>query len=120
MVKGFDRETRDLTSYELNEVLPHIRAGLLKRVGAAHAVTNREIVAGLRSWRIAIGEPRVRKIINHIRTTGMIPRLIATSSGYYVAETRQEVIDYIDSLKNRENAIKAVRTAIESQLQSIF
>lgn len=40
----------------------------------------------------------------------------ATSSGYYIAETTQEINDYITSLEGRENAIKAVRVAMQKQL----
>ena len=119
MIEGFETITSDLTPYELQQVLPLVRAGLLTKNGAAMAVTNKEIVAGLaKNCSISISEPRVRKIINYIRVKNMIPRLIATSRGYYVAESRQEVLDYIESLRSRENAIKSVRLSIESQLQS--
>lgn len=119
MIEGFETITSDLTDYELQWVLPFVRAGLLTKNGAAKAVTNKEIVAGLaKNCGISISEPRVRKIINYIRVKNMIPRLIATSRGYYVAENRQEVLDYIESLRSRENAIKSVRLSIESQLQS--
>ena len=46
----------------------------------------------------------------------MVTCLIASGKGYYRAENRQEVVDYIESLKGRENAIKAVRMALEKQI----
>lgn len=119
MLTGFENETHDLTDYELQQVLPAIRSGLLVREGANRAVTNKTIVAGLeRKLGIKTNEARVRKVINYIRNKNMIPRLIASSKGYYIASSRQEVIDYIESLKGRENAIKQVRVAMEEQLQS--
>ncbi len=120
MITGFENETYDLTDYELSEVLPAIRSGLLTKQGVEKAVTNKAIVAGLENkLSIRTNEARVRKIINYIRNKNMIPRLIASSKGYFVASKRQEVIDYIESLKGRENAIKKVRVAIEQQLQSL-
>jgi hypothetical protein len=119
MLTGFENETYDLTDYELQRVLPAIRSGLLTKQGAGMAVTNKQIVAGLeRNRAIKTNEARVRKIINYIRNKNMIPRLIASSKGYYIASSRQEVLDYIESLRGRENAIKQVRVAMEDQLQS--
>jgi hypothetical protein len=44
-------------------------------------------------------------------------RLIAASEGYYIAETRKELEDYLRSLEGREGAIHAVRKSLEKQLQ---
>ena len=119
MLTGFENETHDLTDYELQQVLPAIRSGLLKKEGVEKAVTNKAIVAGLgQKLGIKTNEARVRKIINYIRNKNMIPRLIASSKGYYIASNRQEVLDYIESLRGRENAIKQVRVSMEDQLQS--
>jgi hypothetical protein len=63
-----------------------------------------------------LDEARVRKIINHIRTNGLVRWLIATNKGYYIAETREEVEQYIESLRGREDAIRVVREAMENQL----
>lgn len=120
MITGFENETYDLTDYELQQVLPAIRSGLLTKEGVDKAVTNKAIVAGLDvNMGIKTNEVRVRKIINFIRNKNMVPQLIASSKGYYVASNRQEVVDYIESLKGREMAIRKVRVSIEQQLQSI-
>lgn len=41
--------------------------------------------------------------------------LVATSKGYYVASSPDELSEYIDSLKGREQAISAVRASMEQQ-----
>jgi hypothetical protein len=46
----------------------------------------------------------------------MVKWLIATSKGYYIATSRQEMEDYIVSLRGREDAIRAVRESMEKQL----
>jgi hypothetical protein len=67
-----------------------------------------------------IDAPRLRKVINHIRTNDLIPGLIATSEGYFLAEDEQELMDYEDSLRGREEAIKAVRLAIARQRRMLY
>ena len=64
-----------------------------------------------------VDTPRIRKIINHIRVSGLVRCVVATSDGYYIATTRGEVEDYLKSLENREGAIHAVRMSLESQMK---
>ncbi len=118
MIEGFENETADLTIYELTVVLPALSNGLRTKLGKQNAVTNKEIVAGLMKNRgIQVTEARVRKIINYIRNRGIIPCLIATSTGYYVATDKKEMVDYIDSLLGREEAIRVVRESMQAQLR---
>lgn len=119
MIKGFTEQTKPLSDYELNTLVPRIVRGLTKKVGKEKAITNTEIVAILKREGYSLSEARVRKIINYIRVNGIIERLIATSDGYYVANTKKEVADYIESLKGREDAIRAVRRRLEVQLVSM-
>lgn len=116
MIHGFENETRPLNRYEQDTLLPIIIMGLTNKIGASHAVNNSHICGSLRSKGYDVTEARVRKIINHIRTHGLVKCLIASGKGYYRAENRQEVLAYIESLKGRENAIRAVRTAMEKQI----
>lgn len=121
MIEGFERETDDLTDYELKTVLPEIGNGLWGKRGRHAAVTNKEIVNGLARYKdIRTTEARVRKIINHIRNRGLIPCLIATSNGYYIAQTRKEMEDYISSLIGREESIRAVRQSMQQQMRNSF
>lgn len=117
MLNGFKEQTKPLSDYELKTLVPRIVRGLTKKVGKEKAITNTEIVAILKKEGYKLSEVRVRKIINYIRVNGIIERLIATSDGYYIANNEQEVRDYIESLKGREEAIRAVRRRLEAQLQ---
>jgi len=115
MIKGFS-ETDPLSDYELTTILPQIVRGLLRKVGKANAITNSAIVRGMKAnLNLSITEARVRKIINHIRCHDLVPCLIATSNGYYIAESEQELQEYETSLLGREEAIRNVRLAIQRQ-----
>ena len=116
MLQGFEEQTEPLTEYEESELLPQIVRGLRMKIGKAMSVTNKNIVEGMkRNLGLKITEPRVRKIINHIRIHDLVPCLIATSQGYYVAESEQELKDYEESLLGREEAIHSVRMSIQRQ-----
>jgi len=121
MINGFEDQTEPLTEYEESEILPHIVRGLRLKVGKAMSVTNKAIVEGMkRNLGLKITEPRVRKIINHIRVNDLVPCLIATSQGYYIAESEQELKDYEESLLGREEAIRSVRLSIQRQRRHKF
>jgi hypothetical protein len=80
------------------------------------SVTNKAIIEGMkRNLGLSISDARVRKLINHIRNNDLVPCLIATSQGYYIAESEQELKDYEDSLLGREEAIRSVRLSIQRQ-----
>ena len=120
MIKGFSNETSPLNDYELRVLLPVIFAGLKDKQGKRNAVTNGYIIGRLKQQGYRIDAPRLRKVINHIRTNDLIPGLIATSEGYFLAEDEQELMDYEDSLRGREEAIKAVRLAIARQRRLLY
>ena len=119
MIVGFDKETCPLTDYELGVLLPVLVRGLIPKKGRGRAVKNIDIVRTLRP-NYKISDARVRKLINHIRTHDLVPGLIATSDGYFIAETEAELIEYEESLKGRENAICEVRWSIARQRRMLY
>lgn len=119
MIKGFSEQTEQLNEYEQDTLLPIIIRGLRARIGKESAVINRYIVSQLKPT-YNVSEARVRKIINHIRTADLIPGLIATSDGYFIAETEQELRDYEESLLGRELAIRQVRESIARQRRELY
>lgn len=119
MIKGFDRETQPLTEYEIGVLLPLLVKGLQTKLGRENAVTNKYIVNALKG-ACKLNEARVRKIINHIRTNDLVPGLIATSEGYFIATTEAELLEYEESLKGREDAIREVRLSIARQRRILY
>ena len=116
MINGFSEQTEPLTEYEEQTLLSQLVRGLRTKVGRAMSVTNKAIIDGMkRNLGLSISDARVRKLINHIRNNDLVPCLIATSQGYYIAESEQELKDYEDSLLGREEAIRSVRLSIQRQ-----
>lgn len=120
MIKNFEVETAPLTDYEEDVLLPLFINSLNRKIGKRNSITNVEIVAALKKQSYKIDGARVRKIINHIRIKGLVNGLIATSDGYYVATTERELAEYEQSLKGREDAIRAVRLSIAQQRKQMF
>lgn len=110
MLNGFDKETAPLSENELRAI-PTLVSALKQAYGKENALYNQQLC------RLAEGitSARLRKLINYIRQNGLVPCLVASSKGYYVAETEQELLDYEDSLRGREAAIREVREAIADQ-----
>lgn len=117
MINGFEDETEELTQYELEELLPVLVEHLPKKIGIKKAVTNAKMVRGLKDMGLNVNGPRLRKLINYIRRKNLVSNLIATSRGYYIPVTTQEFANYVESLRQRENAIRAVRIAMQQQLE---
>lgn len=117
MIPGFVVETQPLSPYEKKQLLPVVVKGLQTRVGKENAITNGEMCNILEDLGYRVSASRLRKIINHIRIFGLIYNLMATSNGYYIATSKDEVEEYVKSLEGRENAINAVRMSLESQMQ---
>ena len=117
MVTGFENYTASLTPYERELLVPVISDGLKKRIGSKYAIKNKDICRIL--WANGyekVTEARMRKCINFIRIHGLVPHLVANSKGYYVATSIQEVEEYAESLRERAEAIWAVRAALIGQL----
>lgn len=87
--------------------------------GHENAVFNQQIAESCPE-EIKPNPARIRKIINHIRQNDLVPCLIASSKGYYVAETEEELLDYEDSLRGRADAIMGVCESIERQRKMRF
>ena len=120
MLNGFTEETKPLTDYEKVTLLPIMIQGLMDKQGKHKAVKNWWICKCLKSKGYKITEARARKLINHIRINGMVIGLIATSDGYYIADSIDEINSYIISLKGREGAIKSVRVSLEKQRDIMY
>ena len=119
MITTFATQTKPLTEYEKDTLLPIMVKCLSKHIGKDKVITNAEMCAKMAIYGYKIGETRVRKIINHIRNNGLVECLIATGKGYYVTESIQEMETYIESVKNREDAIRAMRLSMEEQLSKM-
>jgi carbamoylphosphate synthase small subunit len=117
MLTGFETITHELTEQEMKFV-PAIVAHLSLRKGKVNAITNQALSEYLKVRSIgSVAGARMRKLINYIRHKHLVPALIATSAGYYIAETPAEIEAYITSLDGRANEI--IRIADVMRIDSI-
>lgn len=118
MVRGFEEYTHGLTGFELNTVMPKLGAILSSCTGPDKAVTNRQIRAQLLArYNLEVSDPRVRAMINELRTSDAVPYLVASSKGYYIAGSVEEVEDYARSLDSRIREMARVRDALLGQVE---
>jgi len=116
MIKGFEEYTRELNDDE-NASIDLVAEIIEESVGKDMSITNKEICELVTQHRcdVEISSPRMRKIIHIIRVTGKVENVLATSKGYYVAETQKEWLDYLDGLASRLDSIMDVQSAIIKQ-----
>ena len=80
--------------------------GFTTKIGKAKAVTNVQICRTLDSKGYDVNEPRIRKLVFYIRQRNLVPNLIASSNGYWIATDRKEVDIWVNSLQSRIDALK--------------
>ena len=107
MITNFEKITAELDEDEM-KMIPIFVEGF-QRFSIDNPITAPKIVAFFNGKPHAgikkkLTEPRLRKIVNYIRSCGMLP-LIATSEGYYVSHDPQVVRDQIRSLMERAKSI---------------
>ena len=115
-IQGFEDKTHELNEYELTVLVPNIVRHLKTKVGEKNAVTNSYVCKKYKEAGKKLSSVRFRKIINHIRIHGLVFNLVASSKGYYVANSQSECERFIESLDQRINAITKVRDAMFYQM----
>jgi hypothetical protein len=118
MITGFETITAELTPEE-KKLVPQFVNGLKTKIGKKSAVTNKHIRARFKTIGVTVSDARVRKIVNFIRISDLVPMLCSTSKGYFVAQSVDEVESYLKGLKERIAAQQAVHDAIERQFNNV-
>jgi len=113
MIQGFEEQTAPLSEAE-RAAVRYIIPLLSNARGKNNAVFNDQLASAC-PIGIRPNPARIRKIINYIRNTDLVPCLIASSKGYYVAEKESELREYEDSLDNRAKSILETRDSIKRQ-----
>ena len=103
MITNFEEITATLTAEE-TAILPTL-INLFNNYDYTIPIKSHEIVNMLKNNHdIEITGARLRKLVNFIRSEGMLP-LIATSKGYYVSHNKAIVKSQIQSLTDRADGI---------------
>jgi hypothetical protein len=118
MINNFEDFTEELNAEELKLVAPLMNG--LRTKTKQNPIKAPEIVKAMnvfaqKNGLIKITEPRLRKLVNHIRVKGILP-IIATSQGYYISYDKQEILDQINSLTQRANSIMKSANGLQNFL----
>jgi len=116
MIPTFEEHTLPLSEYEKNVLLPLMIKGFKTKIGKENCITNPQICETLKSKGYKVTQPRVRKIVFYIRNKNMIPKLIASSKGYWIATDRKEVTSWLDSVNSKISALEQTKKYAENIL----
>jgi hypothetical protein len=108
-ITNFEEITAELSREEM-EILPIVihgfRAYKKNNPIKAHLVVQRmNEYLEKNGYKIRLTQPRLRKLVNYIRSNGLIP-LIATSHGYFTTDCKLTIQEQIKSLQERANSIE--------------
>lgn len=120
MIAGFDSITSQLDEYEKSTVLPRIVSGLSLLRQSGKTLSSTRIIERLYKEGITLSGPRLRKIINHIRINHLIRGIVADDKGYWVANKPEQILEYLDGLDSRIEAITAMRNALYEDYQEMY
>lgn len=102
-----------MTHYEIsvsNKVAKLIKA-------AKGKITNNDLRAiMMQKHQIQLSQIQMRKIINYIRTEGIVKNLAADWEGYWIEKDTLKVMKYIKSLELRAKAIMNVANKMRKQI----
>lgn len=112
MIDGFAYETDPLSAEEM-KLLPLFVKGFANKIGKGNAITNSQIRLAFLKKEVRVPDTRVRKIVNHIRTQGLVKNLCASGEGYFIAANAAELEEYIKALRQRIGAQMAVLKALD-------
>jgi hypothetical protein len=115
MIDNFEEIT-----YELNEterkLLPFVIEGMNHHQGKERAITGTKIRQAILDKKgVKVSGARLRKIIHYLRVSGECPLLVATSEGYFIAQTESEVTSFLNSIQQRINSMTELRDAVRDQ-----
>lgn len=107
MITNFEEITKELTEDE-KKLVPIIIKGLNTKT-KDNPIKGADIVSAINENKNRYGikvfnEPRLRKIINFIRSEGILP-VMGTLNGYYCTKDQAELKSQIESLTQRAEAI---------------
>ena len=103
MITNFEQITAEGFSDDEKKLVPVIIKGFMAH-GKDDPVKAPVIISKLRSRGLKITQPRLRKIVNFLRSESIVP-VIATAKGYYVSHDKQELKKQVQSLYERAAAI---------------
>lgn len=119
MITNFEEYTHELSAEEM-DILPIVVHGFRNYkkelpIKAELIVTRMNEFLAVRGFKTRMSQPRLRKMVNYIRTNGIIP-LIANSNGYFTSDCKETIQEQIKSLQERANSIQRCANGLKKFL----
>jgi hypothetical protein len=119
MITGFENITFKLTEEELR-LAKNMAIGLANRVGVEQAITSKKMIKAYgETYGLILSDARIRKIINYLRLNKIVPRLVASSKGYYVATSLKDLERYKKSLIGRVSVEMALIQNVDDDITNL-
>jgi hypothetical protein len=113
MITLFEEYTKRLTERERVKLMPLLVYYLNKKnPDKENPINNSDIQSMFYDHGHKVEDYRIRKILNVIRLTHSVKRLVANSKGYYICSDKADFEEYIKSLEQREAAISEMKKAL--------
>lgn len=109
-----------LNNFECHVLLPILTKALKIKKGKENAVTYQQIVNALSQHKVKANRKSIERVIKHIRMNGLIKGLLGSYNGYYVANSKEELMAYEEILLNRELALRNLRFCMQKQRTTLF
>jgi hypothetical protein len=118
-VTGFEKQTHNLNEFEM-KLIPKAKLFLSIAV-KDKPISSYRVILMFKSDGITVSGPRIRKLVNYIRTEvdNGSKVLAANSNGYFWTDDIKEIARYSESLRNRMNEVRRVLYHISKSLQNI-
>lgn len=117
-IKGSEDLTHELTEAE-KLLVPVLTAKLSECLGKKQALTNAKLRAFLFSKTgQQVVEVRLRKMIETIRQRQPDLRIVAQRFGYFIANNPDEYKDWLETMKQRRNALSNTISSGEKTLRA--
>lgn len=116
-ILGFEQHTTDLT-FDDRRTVGALVTIVKECIGKDKALTNKKLRMKLGTLGHHTKDTKIRKLIHHIRVSGLVKQVVASSVGYYIATSKGEFLEYIESLNQRARSIDEVRVALEGQMNA--
>ena len=101
-----------MTHYEIS-----VAKKVAKFIKSNKKITNNDLRAlMMQEHSIHLSQIQMRKIINYLRTEGIVKNLAADWEGYWIEKDHLKVMKYIKSLELRAKSIMQVATKMRTAL----
>lgn len=119
-IKGFENITHELTEFETETLIPVLVEKLSQHKEKANAIKCGQLSDHVikRTGR-RVNDPRIRKMIEHIRQNHLLPNVCAGVCGYYVTDGPEDLQQWIRTMKQRRNAMNFSISAAEKTLRQM-